>query len=93
LFIAVVVTWVIAFKSGFSETEFKDVDPWREPEGASGDIVRQEPPARISSGVKERVLKMSAHRPAGRVRVVATGCIRGGQMVSEFHSDYGGSSG
>jgi hypothetical protein len=41
------------------ETEFKDVDPWRESEGASGDIVRPEPQARTSSGVKKRVLKMS----------------------------------
>ena len=47
---------VIAFKSGVSETEFKDVGPC---EGASGDIVRPEPQARTSSGVKERVLKMS----------------------------------
>ena len=42
------------------ETEFKDVGPWRESEGASGDIVRPEPQARTSSGVKERVLKMSS---------------------------------
>ena len=45
---------VIAHGSGMDETEFQDIDPWQETNAST--TARQSPP---SSGVKEKVLKMS----------------------------------
>ena len=44
-----------AYRSGLSETEFQDVDPWQEP--AAQDPGRQ---SSSSAGIKEKILKMSA---------------------------------
>ena len=51
----------IAARSGVSEEQFQDIDPWAETASdAGGETVRQEPSARSGGTVKERVLKMSS---------------------------------
>ena len=52
---------VMAAQSGVSEEMFIDVDPWMDnAEAEVGDTSTRVPEARPSSGVKERVLKMSS---------------------------------
>eukprot|EP00435_Cladocopium_sp_Y103_P053882 s804_g17.t1 len=51
----------VAAQSGVSEEDFIDVDPWQEAASTTGGgTARPEPGSRTGSGVKERVLKMSA---------------------------------